>query len=48
MAGDGGNVIDPHDLGRLRRALLAESLAIVNRFKELVRHHFKLTYMMGG
>jgi CBS domain-containing protein len=36
------NLIRPHDLNSFERDLLKDSLAIVGRFKELVRHHFHL------
>jgi signal-transduction protein with cAMP-binding, CBS, and nucleotidyltransferase domain len=41
-------VIDPHELSTLQRAQLAESLGIVHRFKEVVRHHFKLSFLLGA
>jgi CBS domain-containing protein len=36
------NLIRPQDLNSFERDLLKDSLAIVGRFKELVRHHFHL------
>jgi CBS domain-containing protein len=35
-------VIDPQRLGSLEREVLKDSLAVVKRFRELVRHHFRL------
>ncbi len=36
------NYVDPHRLGHLERDLLKDSLRVVNRFKRLVAHHFRL------
>lgn len=47
-AAGNGNIIDPHDLSTLQRAQLAESLGIVHHFKEVVRHHFKLSFLLGA
>jgi CBS domain-containing protein len=34
--------VQPHALSRLERDLLKDALAVVKRFKALVRHHFHL------
>jgi CBS domain-containing protein len=36
------NFLRPNDLSKLERDLLKDSFVIVNRFKELVRYHFRL------
>jgi CBS domain-containing protein len=36
------NLLRPSDLSKFERDLLKDSLAIVNRFKELIRYHFHL------
>lgn len=36
------NIIDPHDLTKIKQDLLKDSLQIVNNFKKFISHHFSL------